>query len=63
MAASAGSLVMLAASDIQIAAMGSIMIHKAWARDVGNADDFRKAAGEMDQFDAEQARLLGVAPW
>ena len=60
MAASAGSLVMLAASDIQIAAMGSIMIHKAWARDVGNADDFRKAAAEMDQFDAEQSRLLGV---
>ena len=60
MAASAGSLVMLAASDIRIAAMGSIMIHKAWARDVGNADDFRKAAGEMDQFDAEQSRLLGA---
>ena len=60
MAASAGSLVMLAGSDVQIAAMGSVMIHKAWAVDIGNADDFRKAAGEMDRFDAEQANLLGA---
>ena len=60
LSASGGSLVMLAASSITIAAMGSVMIHKAWERNVGNADAFRKAAGEMDQFDAEQARMLGV---
>ena len=59
-AASAGSLIMLAASNIQIAAMGSVAIHKVWAADVGNADDFRKAAGEMDSFDATYAGLLGV---
>ena len=41
-AASAGSLVMLAASNIQIAAMGSVAIHKVWAADVGNADDFQE---------------------
>ena len=35
--------------------MGSMMIHKAWAVNVGNADDYRKAAGVMDRHDAEQA--------
>ena len=59
LSASAGALVMLAGSDIRIAAMGSVMIHKAWAVDVGNADDFRAAADVMDQHDAEQARMLG----
>ena len=58
LAASAGSLVMLAASNIQIAAMGSIVIHKAWAASIGNADDYRKAAGEMDRHDAVQAAEL-----
>ena len=58
MAASGGSLVMLASDTIRIAAMGSIMIHKAWAMDIGNADDFRKAADEMDGFDREQETML-----
>ena len=58
LAASAGSLVMLAASNIQIAALGSIVIHKAWAASIGNADDYRKAAGEMDRHDAVQAAEL-----
>ena len=49
---------MLAASNIQIAAMGSVFIHKAWAVNVGNADDYRKAADEMDRHDAVQAAEL-----
>ena len=58
MAASAGSLVMLAASNIQIAAMGSVVIHKVWVAEVGNADVFRKTADEMDRHDAVYADLL-----
>ena len=58
-AASAGSLIMLAGSEIQITAMGSIMIHKVWGVDVGNADDLRKTAGEMDRFDAVYAEMVG----
>ena len=58
LSASAASLVMLAGSEIAVAAMSEIMIHKAWAWAVGNSDDMRQFASLLDQADTTQVEML-----
>jgi ATP-dependent protease ClpP protease subunit len=52
LAASAGSVIALAADTVQIAEGGFYMIHKAWSFALGNADDFRTTADLLDKIDA-----------
>lgn len=50
-AASAGSVIALAASTVQIADGGFYMIHKGWTWMMGNADDLRSTAALLDKID------------
>ena len=58
LAASAATFVMLAGSDVQIAQMGQMMIHRGWLWMAGNADDLRKAADDMDAMDVDYIGML-----
>ncbi|OHT19917.1 head maturation protease, ClpP-related [Edaphosphingomonas haloaromaticamans] len=51
-AASAGSVIALAAETVEIADGGFYMIHKGWTFVMGNADDLRTTAGLLDKIDA-----------
>jgi len=51
LAASAASFLILPSDEIIIAPGSFLMIHKAWTMAFGNGDDFRKAAGLLDQID------------
>lgn len=51
LAASAASFLIMAADEIRMAPGSFLMIHKAWSMSYGNADDFRKEAGLLDQVD------------
>jgi ATP-dependent Clp protease protease subunit len=51
-AASAGSLLVAAADEAEIAPGGMVMIHKAWTIAMGNADDFISTASLLEQIDA-----------
>lgn len=51
LAASAASFVMLAADEIRIAKGAFVMIHKAWAFAIGNADDMDATAKLLRQID------------
>jgi len=51
LAASAASVVAMAADKIIMPANAMMMIHKAWMPAAGNADDFRELAEFMDKFD------------
>lgn len=48
MAASAASIIVMAGNPIRMADTALMMIHNPWARSVGNANDMRKAADELD---------------
>jgi ATP-dependent protease ClpP protease subunit len=50
-AASAGSVIALAADTVEIAEGGFYMIHKGWTFMMGNADDLRTTAGLLDKVD------------
>lgn len=52
LAASAASVLALAASSVEIAEGGFYMIHKGWTWQMGNADDFHDAAALLDKVDA-----------
>ncbi len=52
LAASAASVLALAASSVEIAEGGFYMIHKGWTWMMGNADDLRDAAGLLDKVDS-----------
>ncbi|WBO23939.1 head maturation protease, ClpP-related [Sphingomonas abietis] len=52
LAASAASFLMLAASTIEIAEGGFVMIHKGWTMMMGNADDLRSTADLLDKVDS-----------
>ncbi len=51
LAASAASLIMLAGDEIEIAQGGFVMIHKAWAFAMGNADDMTAMASMLAKVD------------
>jgi ATP-dependent Clp protease protease subunit len=50
-AASAASVLVLAAESVEIAEGGFFMIHKGWTFMMGNADDLRVTAGLLDKVD------------
>lgn len=64
-AASAASFVALAATEVEIADGGFIMIHKSWALAMGNADDLVATAALLEQVDttlvATYARRTGLS--
>lgn len=52
LAASAASVLALAAESVEIAEGGFYMIHKGWTWMMGNADDLRDASSLLDKVDA-----------
>ena len=50
LAASAASLLLTGAKDVEMFRGSSVMIHLPWTYAVGNAHDLRKAAGLLDQL-------------
>ncbi len=54
-AASAASVLALAASTVEIAEGGFYMIHKGWTFMMGNADELRQAVTLLDKVDASMA--------
>lgn len=57
LAASAASVIAMAADELLIADNASIMIHNAWLIAVGDRNDFDKVSDTLGQFDAAMARL------
>lgn len=55
MAASAASIVAMAGDKITMAQNTFMMIHNAWSVAIGNADDMRKVADELDKISGELA--------
>ena len=65
-AASAASYLALAGDEVEIAAGGFFMIHKAWTYAYGNADDFLASAALLEKIDdslvASYAKETGQDP-
>jgi ATP-dependent Clp endopeptidase proteolytic subunit ClpP len=59
-AASAASIVAMAADQIQMAKNSQMMIHQAWMVAVGNADLFEAAAETLHKIDAALAETYAV---
>lgn len=59
-AASAASVVIMAGSRIAIAENALIMVHNPWMMAVGNADHFRKVAGDLDTI---RGSLITTYQW
>lgn len=57
LAASAATLVMLAADDVVMGAGSELMIHDVWAIIAGTADDLRKEAVSLDRLSSTAAEL------
>lgn len=55
LAASAASVIAMAADTIIMPSNAMMMIHKAWTIAIGNADDMRKLADDMDKVDESLA--------
>ena len=51
LAASIASVIAMAGDEIVIPDNAYMMIHKAWTLAMGNADDMRKLAGDLDKID------------
>ncbi|WP_300760275.1 head maturation protease, ClpP-related [Janthinobacterium sp.] len=51
LAASGASIICMAADKIIMPKNSMMMIHKAWTYTMGNADELRKTANEMDKID------------
>lgn len=51
LAASAASFLIMAADEIVMSPGSFLMIHKAWTYAYGNADDFTKTSGLLEQID------------
>ena len=56
-AASAASLIMAACSEVTLAQMAQVMIHKAMTWMAGNEDDFKHAATVLQGFDSSAIKL------
>ncbi|MEH6478357.1 MAG: head maturation protease, ClpP-related, partial [Sneathiella sp.] len=56
-AASAASLIAMAADELRIAESGFLMIHNAWSGVMGNRHDFQDAADIFQKFDNSMAGL------
>jgi ATP-dependent protease ClpP protease subunit len=57
LAASAASVIAMAADDLQVARTGFLMIHNAWIVAMGNRKDLKAAADSLEPFDNSMAEL------
>lgn len=57
LAASAASIIAMAADELEIAESGFMMIHNAWTIAIGNKDDMEEVAGMLGKFDDSMAKL------
>lgn len=57
MAASAASIIAMAADTIKMGAGAQIMIHCAWSFAVGNSEEIRKCADDLEKTDKDLAKL------
>lgn len=57
LAASAASIIAMAADELEIAASGFLMIHNAWSFVAGNKTELRKIADDFEKFDAAMAGI------
>jgi ATP-dependent Clp protease protease subunit len=60
LAASAASLIAMAGDDIQVARAGFMMIHNVWVAAVGNRNDLRAAADQLETFDETLADVYAI---
>lgn len=60
LAASAASVIAMAADDLQIGQAGFLMVHNAWVMAVGNRHDLADAAKTMEPFDDAMASLYAA---
>ena len=56
-AASAASIIAMAADDLKIAKAGFLMIHNSWGLVIGNQNDMREAAETFSVFDSAMANV------
>lgn len=54
-AASAASVIAMAADELNVAKAGFLMIHNSWAVAVGNRNDMREVASMLEKFDNSMA--------
>jgi ATP-dependent Clp protease, protease subunit len=60
LAASAASFIMLAGDTVTMAENALVMIHKAWAMGIGNADDMTSLAGVLGKIDGQIAGMYSA---
>jgi len=60
LAASAASIIAMAGDTIQISRAGFLMIHNTWVVAVGNKNDLRDFADQLEPFDASMADIYAA---
>lgn len=60
LAASAASFIMLAGDTVTMAENSLVMIHKAWAIGIGNADDMTALSGTLSKIDGQIAGMYAA---
>jgi len=60
LAASAASIIAMAGDDIQIARAGFLMIHNTWVVVMGNRNDLRDIADQLEPFDFAMADIYNA---
>lgn len=60
LAASAASIIAMAGDEIQIARAGFIMIHNTWVVAMGNRNDLRDVADQLEPFDFAMADIYNA---
>jgi ATP-dependent Clp protease protease subunit len=60
LAASAASVIAMAADEVQVARAGFLMIHNAWVMAVGNRNDLRDVADTLQTFDTAMADIYAA---
>jgi ATP-dependent Clp protease protease subunit len=60
LAASAASIIAMAADDLQVARSGFLMIHNGWTIAAGNRHHFREIADMMEPFDAAMGDIYAA---
>jgi ATP-dependent Clp protease, protease subunit len=60
LAASAASVIVMAGDEIHMAAGADLMIHNAWAMEVGDAEQMRKTADVLEQISGQIANIYAA---
>lgn len=60
LAASAASIIAMAGDEVQIARAGFLMIHNTWVVVLGNANDLREIADQLEPFDIAMAEIYAA---